>query len=162
MNSSLYNNGGNSVSTQQQQHKQQQLKPVDPKNYAFNVGISKITVKRAAKKDPELPQTTKLDPSVGKMEQRLRAIIDLQTFESLLTEVLQPEVKNRSLLVPTHFRARLVKLRKSLAAGKNKKKIHGKTADAVDYLLAELERQLDEESGRNELLEQYRLMILLG
>ncbi|MDR2576593.1 MAG: hypothetical protein LBC42_00900 [Puniceicoccales bacterium] len=138
------------------------LKPVDPAMYAFNFGLTKITTIRATKKQTNLPQTTNLDPSVGKMEQRLKAIIDLQTFESILMEVLQPEVKNRSLLVPTHFRSRLAQLRESLATDKRRKKLLLGTADAVNALLVRLESQLEEETGRNELLEQYRLMILLG
>jgi hypothetical protein len=145
---------------QPQQRRGPGIKPVDPQLYSFDIGLAKITTNRNQRKVPELPDHTAIEPSVGRMEQRLRAIIDLQTFESILLEVLQPDVKNRTLLIPVHFRKRLGKLREALRKGLGK--VKGKSVEEVDGLLAQLESQLDEETGRNELLEQYRLMILMG
>ncbi|MDR3316808.1 MAG: hypothetical protein LBS68_01890 [Puniceicoccales bacterium] len=144
----------------QNQQRQSPGRPVDPSQYSFNIGLIKITTNRNQGKMPELPQTSTLDPSVGRMEQRLKAIVDLQTFETILLEVLQPQVKNRSMLVPVHFRAHLVQLQKFLKDYRGK--MGQQSAEAIDALLADLKSQLAEEAGRNELLEQYRLMILMG
>jgi hypothetical protein len=136
-------------------------KPVDASLYSFDIGLSKITTNRRQKRRMELPQTSEIEPSVGKMEERLKAIVGLQTFESILLDVLRPDVKTRTLLIPVHFRRRLGDLRGSIREKLMGKK-NVKSAEEIDGLLAKLEAQLDEETGRNELLDQYRLMILMG
>jgi hypothetical protein len=141
--------------------KQPPNKPVDPALYSFDIGLTKITTNRRQKKRMKLPKSSEIEPSVGKMEERLKAIVGLQTFESILLEVLRPDVKTRTLLIPVHFRRRLRELRDSLRKELTQKK-NAKSGEEIDGLLASLDAQLNEETGRNELLDQYRLMILMG
>ncbi|MDR2667778.1 MAG: hypothetical protein LBB38_01925 [Puniceicoccales bacterium] len=145
---------------QQQKRKGPPLKPVDPEQYSFDIGLVKITTYRKKKRPQPLPPVADIHPCVGKMEERLRTIIDLKTFESILFDVMRPDVKDRTLLVPVRFRQRVAKLRQSV--GEAMANMHGHVADELDTLLSDLEEQLDADAGRNELLEQYRLMILLG
>jgi hypothetical protein len=133
---------------------------VDPKIYSFDVGLVKITTYRKKKRVQPLPPTSDIHPSMGKMEERLRAIIDLKAFESILLEVLRPDVKDRTLLVPVRFRQRLARLRIALRTALVRTR--GNAAEEIDSLLGDLEKQLSEGSGHSELLEQYRLMILMG
>jgi hypothetical protein len=147
------------MSNQPQQKKSSPLRPVDPGQYSFDIGLVKITTNKGQRKRQKLPESTEIAPSVGRMEQRLRAIVDLQTFESILLEVLQPDVKTRTLLIPVHFRRRMGELRESIRGELEKK---NKAQADIDELLGKLETQLAEETGRNELLDQYRLMILMG
>jgi hypothetical protein len=136
------------------------LKPVDPKTYAFDVGLTRITTNRNQKKIPSLPESVEIGPSDGRVEERLRDIINLNTFESILLDALRPRVKNRQLLIPMHFRRRLRELRDYFdrAKGAKGRKLSGDMAPIFELL----EVHLAEETGRNELLEQYRLMILMG
>jgi hypothetical protein len=145
---------------QNQQQGQRRSKPVDPKLYSFDIGLSKITTARIHRQPLPLPNSTEIKPSIGKMEQRLDMIVDLKSFDSILLDVMQPNVKNRSVLVPVHFRARLNTLRDSLRKGLEKK--GGKEEAELEALLMELETQLSEGTGHSELLDQYRLMILMG
>jgi hypothetical protein len=136
------------------------LKPVDPKTYAFDVGLTRITTNRNQKKVPSLPESVEIGPSEGRIEERLRDIINLNTFESILLDALRPRVRNRQLLIPTHFRRRLRELRDYFGAARGAKgrQLSGEMAPIFELL----EAHLVEETGRNELLEQYRLMILMG
>ena len=146
---------------QQQKRRGPPLKPVDPKQYSFDVGLVKITTYRKKKRPQPLPPTTDIHPSVGKMEERLRTIIDLKAFESILLDVMRPEIKDRTLLVPVRFRQRVAQLRQAVEAALARN--HGRSSTVeLDTLLSGLEKQLDEDEGRNDLLEKYRLMILLG
>ncbi|MDR2030078.1 MAG: hypothetical protein LBP65_01260 [Puniceicoccales bacterium] len=145
---------------QPQQRRSPPIKPVDPAIYSFNIGLVKITTNRGQPRRAGLPSTTEIRPSVGRMEQRLDAIVDMTSFESILLDALRPDVKDRAMLVPVNFHSRLNSLRKSLRRGLAKK--NEKEEAELEALLTELESQLAEETGRNELLEQYRLTILIG
>ncbi|MDR0340048.1 MAG: hypothetical protein LBH53_00600 [Puniceicoccales bacterium] len=145
---------------QQQRRGSPPLKPVDAKQYSFDVGLVKITAYRGKGGNRSLPSTADIHPSVGKMEERLKAVVDLKAFESILMEVLRPEVSDRTLLVPTHFHQRLVQLRIALRTGSAQ--MERRTAQKIDSLLKDLEEQLARGDGHNDLLEQYRLMILMG
>ncbi|MDR2664309.1 MAG: hypothetical protein LBB14_02160 [Puniceicoccales bacterium] len=143
-----------------QQKRGPKLRPVDPGQYSLDMGLVKITVHRKKASAPSLPPVADIHPSVGKMEERLKAIVDLSAFESIFTEVLRPEVKDRTLLVPTHFHQRLARLRTALRT--DMARMRGRTAEEIDSLLGDLEEQLADGDGYSDLLEQYRLMILMG
>jgi hypothetical protein len=148
---------------QQQKRKNPPLKPVDPQQYSFDVGLVKITTYRKKKRPEPLPATADIHPSVGKMEERLRAIVDLQAFECIFLDAMKPDIRDRTLLVPVRFRQRIAKLRQSMGAAMERVRgAHGRAAEEADMLLCDLEAHLAEDAGRSELLEQYRLMILLG
>ncbi|MDR0679238.1 MAG: hypothetical protein LBF24_03260 [Puniceicoccales bacterium] len=133
---------------------------MDPKQYSFDVGLVKITAYRGKGRTRSLPPAADIHPSVGKMEERLKSVVDLKAFESIFVEVLRPEVRDRTLLIPTHFHQRLVQLRIALRTGNVGMK--SRTAQKIDSLLKDLEEQLAEGDGHSDLLEQYRLMILMG
>ncbi|MDR0727983.1 MAG: hypothetical protein LBF26_03810 [Puniceicoccales bacterium] len=154
------------ASSQQSGAKSQQakrpppLRPVDPKTYAFDVGLTRITTNKNQKKIPTLPESVEIGPSEGRIEERLQDIINLKTFESILLDALRPKVKNRQLLIPVHFRRHLRELRDYFSRARDRKgrRLSGEMEPIFDLL----EAHLAEETGRNELLEQYRLMILMG
>jgi hypothetical protein len=137
------------------------LKPIDPQQFSMDVGLTKITTNKNQKKVLRLPDSGEINPSDGRIEERLEKIIDLKTFESILIDALRPKIKNRQLLVPVHFRRCLVALRDSLRQRLEMEKGRD-VSEEMSRLLEILEIHMQEETGRNELLEQYRLMILMG
>ncbi|MDR1437717.1 MAG: hypothetical protein LBI69_01505 [Puniceicoccales bacterium] len=147
-------------SSQLKPKRQTPLKPIDPEKFSLDIGLEKITTNRNQQRVPRLPERGEIGPSDGRIEERLQEIIDLKTFESILIDALRPNIKNRQLLLPVHFRRCLISLCDSLrklSAEKN-----GEETEEIKALLSLLETHLREETGRNELLEQYRLMILMG
>lgn len=94
------------------------------------------------------------------MEDQLRGIVNLSTFDAILIEALRPDLRDRRLLSPVIFRNQIAQLKNSL---RKELQAAGKSFDPqLEELLTRLEKQLTEEEGKNELLEQYRLMILMG
>jgi hypothetical protein len=145
---------------QQQARRPPPLEPVNPKTYAFDIGLTRITTNRNQEKIPCLPESVEIGPCEGRIEERLQDIINLKTFESILLDALRPKVKNRQLLIPIHFRRRLRELRDYFGKARDRK--GRQLSGEMEPIFALLEGHLVEETGRNELLEQYRLMILMG
>ncbi|MDR2340751.1 MAG: hypothetical protein LBD72_00215 [Puniceicoccales bacterium] len=136
------------------------LKPVDPKTYSFDMGLTRITTNKNQKKILRLPKSVEIGPSEGRIEEHLQDIINLKTFESILVDALRPKVKNQQQLIPVHFRRRLSELRDYFMRARDSK--GQRMLGEMEPIFELLEAQLTEETGRNELLEQYRLMILMG
>lgn len=140
--------------------KGQPLAPLDVRKFSLNIGLIKITTTRKKAKLIELPASIFFEPSENRVEEHLREILNLAPFEKILIESLQPEIKNRQWLIPNSFKKRLKKLRstvKALLASPNC------TLDSdLEDLLLNLEKQIETEEENNELLDQYRLMILMG
>lgn len=138
----------------------QPLAPLDPRKFSLNIGLIKITTTRKKAKLVELPASIFFEPSENRVEEHLRQILNLAPFEKILIESLQPEIKNRQWLVPNAFKRRLKKLlenvRKLLASP------NCMLDSDLEDLLLNLERQMEKEEENNELLDQYRLMILMG
>lgn len=150
----------NSNNSQQNFRQNRPLAPLDTSRFSMDIGLTKITSTANIRRIMRLPLWILLDPSEGRMEERLRQILDLSTFNIILVDVLRPKINDRKLLLPNIFRSRLMKLKNSV-----RKQLESPDClldpDLEDILL-DLERQIIEEEDKNELLEQYRLMILMG
>lgn len=151
--------GGSQNTVQQRREKQRPLAPVDREKFSWDIGISKIT---KAKKPGRmrLPNSIEIDPSEWRMESRLQQIVDLSTFEGILIEALRPRIKDPKLLLPNVFRAQVSRLMSGI-----RKEMQAKNTaldPELEGILTHLQEQLRQEEVRNNLLEQYRLMILMG
>ena len=123
-------------------------------SFDFNQGITGIT-KGASRKQMQLPQTSSFDPSDSKVEEKLKKVLRIGTVDSLVMQLLRPEVQDRSLLSPMHFRTKIREIRELLQKEHNDAKL-------PDKLYQEADAILQDEENKSELLDQYRHMLLLG
>jgi hypothetical protein len=125
-------------------------------NFDLDFGITGITKGNEYQKRMKLPISGSLDPSEGKIEEKLKKVLNIKTVDTLVMQLLRPEVKDRSILSPVNFREKVREIRTMVnnQAGK-KHEIGGELLERIDSLLKE-------EEEKSELLDQYRHMLLLG
>jgi hypothetical protein len=125
-------------------------------NFDLDFGITGITKGNEYQKRMKLPLSGSLDPSEGKIEEKLKKVLSIKTVDSLVMQLLRPEVKDRSLLSPINFREKVREIRILMNEQKGKKQ------EFSEELLARIDALLREEEEKSELLDQYRHMLLLG
>lgn len=121
-------------------------------NFNFNQGLTGIS-KGVSQKQMQLPQTSSFDPSEGKIEEKLKKVLSLSTVDSLVMQLLRPEIQDRSLLSPINFRDKIREIRELLEKDKNQ---------LPNTLFQRTDEILQDEENKSELLDQYRHMLLLG
>ncbi|MDR1907196.1 MAG: hypothetical protein LBQ03_03220 [Puniceicoccales bacterium] len=125
-------------------------------NFDLDFGITSITKGNEYQKRMKLPVSGSLDPSEGKIEEKLKKVLSIKTVDSLVMQLLRPEIKDRSLLSPTNFREKVREIRTLMNGQKGKKQ------EFSEELLTRIDALLQEEEEKSELLDQYRHMLLLG
>jgi superfamily I DNA/RNA helicase len=125
-------------------------------NFDLDFGITRITKGTEYQKQMKLPITSSFDPSEGKIEEKLKKVLNIGTVDGLVMQLLRPEIKDRSLLTPIHFRAKIREIRELLRAHRDQR------TDISHELYARIDALLQEEEEKSELLDQYRHMLLLG
>jgi hypothetical protein len=125
-------------------------------NFDLDFGITSITKGNEYQKRMKLPSSGSLDPSEGKIEEKLKKVLNIKTVDGLVMQLLRPEIKDRSLLSPINFREKIREIRLLM----NDKR--GKKQEFSEELMARIETLLREEEEKSELLDQYRHMLLLG
>jgi hypothetical protein len=125
-------------------------------NFDLDFGITGITKGTEYEKRMQLPMTGSCDPSEGKIEEKLKKVLSIKTVDSLVMQLLRPEVKDRSLLSPINFREKVREIRTLMNGQKGKKQ------EFSGELLTRIDALLQEEEEKSELLDQYRHMLLLG
>jgi hypothetical protein len=125
-------------------------------NFDLDFGITGITKGNEYQKRMKLPASGSFDPSEGKIEEKLKKVLSIKTVDSLVMQLLRPEVKDRSLLSPINFREKVREIRVLMSEQKGKKQ------EFSEELVARIDSLLQEEEEKSELLDQYRHMLLLG
>jgi hypothetical protein len=125
-------------------------------NFDLDFGITGITKGNEYQKRMKLPTSGSCDPSEGKIEEKLKKVLSIKTVDSLVMQLLRPEVKDRSILSPVNFREKVREIR-TLLNGQC-----GGQQEFSEELLARIDALLKEEEEKSELLDQYRHMLLLG
>ncbi|MDR2807067.1 MAG: hypothetical protein LBB11_02840 [Puniceicoccales bacterium] len=125
-------------------------------NFDLNFGITGITKENEHQKRMTLPISGSLDPSEGKIEEKLKKVLSIGTVDGLVMQLLRPEIKDRSLLGPVRFREKVREIRALM------REKHEKGERISEALLARIDLLLQEEEEKSELLDQYRHMLLLG
>jgi hypothetical protein len=125
-------------------------------NFDLDFGITGITKSNEYQKRMKLPISGSLDPSEGKIEEKLKKVLSIKTVDSLVMQLLKPEIKDRSLLSPVNFREKVREIRTLMNEQKGKKQ------EFSEELMARIDALLREEEEKSELLDQYRHMLLLG
>jgi hypothetical protein len=125
-------------------------------NFDLDFGITGITKGNEYQKRMKLPASGSLDPSEGKIEEKLKKVLNIKTVDSLVMQLLRPEIKDRSLLSPINFREKVREIRMLM------NRQSGGKQEFSEELVTRIESLLREEEEKSELLDQYRHMLLLG
>ncbi|MDR1590915.1 MAG: hypothetical protein LBR92_02885 [Puniceicoccales bacterium] len=125
-------------------------------NFDLDFGITGITKGNEYQKRMKLPASGSLDPSEGKIEEKLKKVLNIKTVDGLVMQLLRPEIKDRSLLSPINFREKIREIRTLM------NRQNGKKQEFSEELITRIENLLREEEEKSELLDQYRHMLLLG
>jgi hypothetical protein len=125
-------------------------------NFDLDFGLTGITKGNDYQKRMKLPTAGSLDPSEGKIEEKLKKVLSIGTVDSLVMQLLRPEIKDRSLLTPARFREKVREIRALM------REQVGRKAEMGETLLIQVDTLLQKEEEKSELLDQYRHMLLLG
>jgi hypothetical protein len=130
----------------------------DAEKYAMDFGIVNISKLSTDRDQMHLPASVAVDPCEGKIEEKLRKVLEFKTLNKTMMQLLRPIISDRSILTPQKFRLKILQVC-SLFADTMKKGGEG-------YVYAELFEDaislLKNEEEKCELLDQYRHMLLMG
>lgn len=132
---------------------------------AFERGIERIT---HARQDSqlELPAREQAPPPDAGTQPQLEALLALPTLDDTLDAALRPQLANRQLLVPTHFRQALDDALQGLSqaaqAAADATNADGASGSDTARVLNRAVRLLKEESALRELLQMYRSALYQG
>ncbi|GAB2734976.1 hypothetical protein GCM10027019_13010 [Melaminivora jejuensis] len=137
---------------------------------AFERGIERIT---HARQDSqlELPAREQAPPPDAGTQPQLEALLALPTLDDTLDAALRPQLANRQLLVPTHFRQALDDALQGLsqaaqaaadATNADVTNADGASGSDTARVLNRAVRLLKEESALRELLQMYRSALYQG
>ena len=103
-----------------------------------------------------LPNRSNFDPVDGKIENKLKDVLSVNTLIGSMISLLRPEITDRSILTPQKFR---LKLQQVIDAMKSESQHN---AACNKEVLDSVVKLLTDEQNKSELLDEYRHMLLLG
>ncbi|MDE6576321.1 MAG: hypothetical protein K2L24_02895 [Opitutales bacterium] len=124
--------------------------------FDFDYGLSSVSKSIGPQQRMKLPVASRVDPSEGKVEEKLKKVFRIGTVDNLVMQLLRPEIQDRSLLSPICFREKIREIRTLLQKGRPSDLAPG------DDLYEHVDTLLQEEENKSELLDQYRHTLLLG
>ncbi len=130
------------------------LSDLKKKLFNMNVGISKITI--FSKKQAHLPQNTFV-PTPTPIESKLIRILNVKTLGSEVIDILKPSSNTLSGLSPADYHTKLADVTNKLQELQKREK-----RKVLGLLHQDAIRVLEAEAARNELLEEFRIMLLQG
>jgi hypothetical protein len=122
----------------------------------MNTGVTKITIVGSKQQSQHLPQNT-FTPTPTPIENKLVRILDVKTLGSEVIDILKPELDSLEGLSPADYHAKLEELIQTLQELKKVEK-----RKALDLLYQDAIRVLRAETARNDLLDEFRMMLLQG
>ncbi|MDR2737443.1 MAG: hypothetical protein LBB18_00675 [Puniceicoccales bacterium] len=135
---------------------EKQVKDAD--KYAMDFGIVNISKLSSGTTRMRLPTTVSVDPCEGKIEEKLRKVLEFKTMGKSMVQLLRPVITDRSILTPQKFRLKIQQVCDLFAQTIEN--------EGEDYLYKELFEDiismLKNEEDKCELLDQYRHMLLMG
>lgn len=132
--------------------------PKKNRKYAMDFGIVNISTLSSRNKRMKLPTSVSVDPCDGKIEEKLKKVLEIKTLQKSMIELLRPSVTDRSILTPQQFRLKISQVCELFsdvmkAGGEN---------FAYKELYNDIISLLKNEEEKCDLLEQYRHMLLMG
>ncbi|MDR1173363.1 MAG: hypothetical protein LBK24_01050 [Puniceicoccales bacterium] len=126
--------------------------------YAMDFGIVNISKMSAGGQRMHLPGNVPIDPCEGKIEEKLKKVLEFKTLNKSMIQLLRPAITDRSILSPQRFRLKINQACDLFADVIEK--------EGEDYPYKELFEDviglLKNEEEKCELLDQYRHMLLMG
>ncbi|MDR0693543.1 MAG: hypothetical protein LBF49_03175 [Puniceicoccales bacterium] len=126
--------------------------------YAMDFGIVNISKLPAGEQRMRLPGNVSIDPCEGKIEEKLKKVLEFKTLNKSMVQLLRPFVTDRSILTPQRFRLKIRQAYKLFAD------VIAKEGENYPYreLFEDVIGLLKNEEEKCELLDQYRHMLLMG
>ncbi|MDR0742495.1 MAG: hypothetical protein LBE98_03455 [Puniceicoccales bacterium] len=126
--------------------------------YAMDFGIVNISKLSTEGQRMHLPGNVSIDPCEGKIEEKLKKVLEFKTLNKSMVQLLQPSVTDRSILTPQQFRLKINQVCEIFAD------IIEEEGENYPYkeLFEDVIGLLKNEEEKCELLDQYRHMLLMG
>ncbi|MDE6432320.1 MAG: hypothetical protein K2L13_02905 [Opitutales bacterium] len=123
------------------------------KQYSLDYGLVDISTVGQEDKKMSLPNSVEFDPGEGKIEEKLKKVLQVKTLRNMMIKLMCPKITDRSIITPHHFRMKIVQVAELFKADEN---------DINYELYSEIRDLLMSEEEKCELLDQYRHMLLMG
>ena len=139
------------------EEKQKPVKKIHAK-YAMDYGLASITTLHTGDGPMKLPTFTHFDPCEGKIEEKLKKVLEIKTLQLSMIKLLRPTVTNRNILTPQQFRLKIQQVCDTMDHS-----IEENDGTIVNLeALNDVIELLQNEEEKCELLDQYRHMLLMG
>lgn len=132
--------------------------PKKNQKYAMDFGIVNISTLSSQNKRMRLPNSVSVDPCDGKIEEKLKKVLEIKTLQKSMVELLRPSVTDRSILTPQQFRLKISQVCEVFSDAMQS----GGENFAYRELYNDIISLLKNEEEKCDLLEQYRHMLLMG
>jgi hypothetical protein len=126
--------------------------------YAMDFGIVNISKMSAGDKRMHLPEVASIDPCEGKIEEKLKKVLEFKTLYKSMVQLLRPTITDVSTLTPQKFRLKIQQVCDTFANTMDKE---GENFPCKE-LFEDVIELLKNEEDKCELLDQYRHMLLMG
>jgi hypothetical protein len=126
--------------------------------YALDYGLVDISTVSNGGGKMSLPKSSSFDPGEGKIEEKLKRVLQIETLKNSMIKLLRPIITDRSIITPHQFRMKIRQVADLFSGndGLNSAcNLNEELFDAVCELLKN-------EEEKCELLDQYRHMLLMG
>jgi hypothetical protein len=126
--------------------------------YAMDFGIVNISKLSQGHARMRLPSNVSIDPCEGKIEEKLKKVLEFKTLGKSMVQLLRPIVTDRSILTPQKFR---LKIQQVCDVFTGIMENEGEDF-ACRELFEDIISLLKNEEEKCDLLDQYRHMLLMG
>ncbi len=79
------------------------MKPLLPEAFRQYLGLSSIALIDEAQNGAQLPEDHRLQPIDAGIEARLQALLQADTFDTMILEAVRPKAFDRNVLAPSRF-----------------------------------------------------------
>ncbi|MDR1595627.1 MAG: hypothetical protein LBR91_01730 [Puniceicoccales bacterium] len=139
-------------------HGKNKNSPKNAQKYAMDFGIVNISKLATDGKSMHLPGSASVDPCEGKIDEKLKKVLKIETLNGSMYLFLKPDITDRSILTPQKFR---LKIQQVCNVFSDKIVREGKNC-LYKELLDDVITLLKSEEEKCELLDQYRHVLVMG
>ncbi|MDR1255656.1 MAG: hypothetical protein LBJ94_01875 [Puniceicoccales bacterium] len=126
--------------------------------YALDYGLIDISSFQHGDGRMSLPSSSSFDPGEGKIEEKLKKVLEVKTLQNSIIKLLRPMITDRSIITPQQFRMKIRQVAELFASDDDPTSGYALNEE----LFNEVRELLLSEEEKCELLDQYRHMLLMG
>jgi hypothetical protein len=126
--------------------------------YALDYGLIDISTVGSVGEKMSLPKSSSFDPREGKIEEKLKRVLQIETLKTSMIKLLRPSITDRSIITPHQFRMKIRQVADLFSRSGDSDAAYSFNKELFDAI-CELLRSEEEKC---ELLDQYRHMLLMG